>query len=101
VVACTRALATSRSQVAHPRVGGIAIDLESFGAEAGCQWHVEARPQVADEAFDLALGPGSIGLAEPRHEAVMMREVEKGAVITMQPRVRSDPESVTTVRMLS
>ena len=59
------------------RIGGIAIDLQSFGDELARQRHVEARTQIADEAFDLALGPGSIGLAQPRHEAVMMREVRK------------------------
>ena len=68
------------------RVGRIAIDLESFGTELAGQRHVKARAQVADEALDLALGLGPIGPAQPRHEAVMMREVEEGAVIAMQPR---------------
>ncbi len=40
-----------------PGVGGVAIDLESFGAELARQRHVKARAQIADEALDLALGP--------------------------------------------
>src|SRR5208283_2688122 len=67
------------------RIGGVAIDLQSFGAELARQRHVEARTQVSDEALDLALGPGSIGLAQPWHEAVVVREVEEGAVVAMQP----------------
>src|SRR5579883_1839027 len=56
-------------------VGGVAIDLESFGTELARQRNVEARANVTDEAFDLALGLGPIRPAQPRQEAVMMREV--------------------------
>jgi hypothetical protein len=38
------------------------------------------------EALDLTLGPRSIGLAEPRHEAVMVREVEEGPIVAVQAR---------------
>jgi hypothetical protein len=57
VVACTRALETSRSRVPTRALAVVAIDLQSFGAELARQRQVEARAQVADEALDLALGP--------------------------------------------
>ena len=61
-------------------VGSVAIDREPFGTELARQRYVEARAQVANEAFDLALGLRPIRPAQPRHEPVMMREVEEGAV---------------------
>jgi len=39
-----------------PRVGGIAIDLEPVRAKLARQRNVKAPAQVADEAFDLAVG---------------------------------------------
>ncbi len=38
------------------------------------------------ECTDLALGLGPIRSAQPRQEAVMMREVEERSVISMKPR---------------
>src|SRR5271166_2340580 len=82
----------------HPRIGDLAqpgsnsyvsrisIDFESLGTKLAGQRHVKARTQVADEALDLALGLRTIGPAQARHEAMMMREVEEGAVIPMQAR---------------
>src|ERR1700691_1988800 len=82
----------------HPRIGdlaqpgsnsyvsGILIDFESLGTKLAGQWHVKARAQVTNEALNLALGLRPIGSAQARHEAMMMREVEEGAVIAMQPR---------------
>src|SRR5580658_4459586 len=82
----------------HPRIGDraqpgsnsyvsrISIDFESLGTELAGQRHVKARAQVADEALNLALGPRPIGTAQARQEAMMMREVEEAAVISMQPR---------------
>ena len=81
-------------------VGRITIDFESFRIELACQRQVKARAQVADEALNLALGFRLIRPAQPRHEAMMMREVEEGAVVAMQPRSVAIP-SVATVRMLS
>jgi hypothetical protein len=46
-----------------PCVGGIAIDLESFGAELARQRYVKARAQITDEALDLTLGLRPIGPA--------------------------------------
>src|SRR5262245_29332539 len=68
-----------------PRIGGVAIDSESFGTELARERSVEVPTQVADEALDLALGLGSRRPAQPRQEAVVMREVEEGAVVAMQP----------------
>src|SRR5262249_2098031 len=85
---------------ADPGIGGVAIDLESFGRELARERNVEAPAQIADEAFDLALGLGSIRPAQPRHEAVVVCEVEEGAVVTVQPWTVLS-RSVTTVRMLS
>ena len=64
-------------------IGGIAIDLESFGPELTCQRNVEASTQVGDEAFDLALCLRPIRSAQSRQESVMVREVEEGAIISM------------------
>jgi hypothetical protein len=40
--------------------------------------------QITDEAFNLALGVGPIGPAQPRHKTMMMQEIEEGAVVAMQ-----------------
>src|SRR5579885_2160389 len=78
---CIRDLAQPGSD---PRIGGIAIDGESFWAELARQRHIEACAKIADEPFDLAFGLRPIGPAQPRHEPIMVREVEEGAVILMQ-----------------
>jgi hypothetical protein len=43
---------------AHPCIGRVTIDPEPFGAQLASEWYVEARAQVADEAFDLPLVRG-------------------------------------------
>jgi hypothetical protein len=80
--ACVGDLAQPRPD---SRIGGISIDLESFGTQLARQRNVEAPAQVAYEVLDLALGLGSIRPAQPRQEAVVVREVEETSVVAMQP----------------
>src|SRR5208282_2059881 len=67
----------------NPHVSRVAINFEPFGAELARKRHTEARPQVSDEALDFALGLRPIRPAQPRHEAMMMREVEEGPVVAI------------------
>ena len=56
----------------------LAVQVLEVGEDAA---HEEAVLEVADRAFDLALGAGPVGPAEARREAVAAGEVEQAGVV--------------------
>jgi hypothetical protein len=84
VVACTRAFATSRSQV-PTHIGRRDSTLSPSGPSGS---PAARRTLVPGQRIERspAHGPGSIGLSQPPHEAMMMHEIEGGTVVPMQSR---------------
>ena len=53
----------------HGRIGQVLVGLQSDLSHRGEERYPEAALQIADEAFDLALGLSAVGLTQARQEA--------------------------------